>query len=116
MSELPAVVAAAPGGDRGGQAGRLGLGLRTLTPEVAARLGLDREVKGVVVTAVRPGSPAAEAGLRQGDVIVGVDRRPVTSAAQAVGALGKRRPEGHLARVRRGDASFFVAIPSPPED
>jgi hypothetical protein len=29
---------------------------------------------------------------------------------------GKRRAEGHLARVRRGDASFFVAIASPSED
>jgi serine protease Do len=42
---------------------------------------------GVVIQSVRPGSPAEDAGLAPGDVILEVDRRPVTSADQFVGAV-----------------------------
>jgi Do/DeqQ family serine protease len=114
-AELPAAEAATSG-ERRDRAGRLGLRLQTLTPDLAARLGLDRGVGGAVVTGVRPGSAAAEAGLRQRDVIVSVDRRPVTSVAQAVRQLGQRRAAGHLLRVRRGDQTFFTVVPGAGED
>ncbi|HEV8309849.1 MAG TPA: DegQ family serine endoprotease, partial [Methylomirabilota bacterium] len=54
-------------------AGRLGLELQDLTPELARRLGIP-DPKGVVVTDVRPNSPAAEAGIKEGDVIREIDR------------------------------------------
>jgi S1-C subfamily serine protease len=47
----------------------------------AVRLGLDPSVRGVVVSAVYDGQPAAKAGIVVGDVIVGVDGVPVPSAA-----------------------------------
>ena len=65
--------------------GKLGLALQTLTPDVAASLGIERGTKGAVITDVVAGSPAEQAGLRPGDVIVEVDRRPVASADEAVG-------------------------------
>lgn len=40
-----------------------------LTANIRQQLGLNSQVKGVVVTAVPDGSPAADAGLRRGDVI-----------------------------------------------
>src|SRR5262249_32623867 len=52
----------------------LGLAVQTLTPELAENLNLDKGLKGVVVTQVEPGGPAAEAGLRRGDVILEVNR------------------------------------------
>ena len=58
----------------------LGLTVQTLTPEIAENLGLERGLKGVVVTQVEPGSPADEAGLRRGDVILEVNREPVKDA------------------------------------
>lgn len=59
----------------------LGLSVRDLTPEAARRLGLSGQ-EGVVVTAVRPGSPAAQAGLVSGDVVRRVGNRPVRNAEE----------------------------------
>ena len=94
------------------QKAKLGLGLSSMTPMLAERIGVDPKVKGAVITSVRDGSPAQEAGLQQGDVIVEVDRKPVASADEAVKTLGNDRAGGHLVRVRRGDAALFVVIPA----
>jgi serine protease Do len=92
--------------------GKLGLTLQTLTPDLSDRLGIDKASKGAVITAVRPGSSAAKAGLRTGDVIVEVDRQQVASADDAAKRLGSRRAGGHLARILRGDGSLFVVVPA----
>jgi serine protease Do len=55
---------------------RLGLGVQDLTPEIAAALGIT-DKHGVLITAVEPDSPAAEAGLRKGDLILEFNQRPV---------------------------------------
>ena len=55
---------------------RLGLGVQDLTPELAAALGIT-DKHGVLVTGVEPDSPAAEAGLRKGDLILEFNQRPV---------------------------------------
>jgi serine protease Do len=47
------------------------------TPEIRSQLRAPDSVKGVVVDSVRPGSPADDAGLTQGDVILEVNRKPV---------------------------------------
>ena len=57
--------------------GQLGVAIQPMTPELASNFGLS-EVRGVVVNAVTPNSPAARAGIRQGDVIVGFNGEPVT--------------------------------------
>jgi serine protease Do len=91
--------------------GKIGLALQTLTPDVAASLGLDRGTKGAVITDIVTGSPAEQAGLRPGDVIVEIDRRPVASADEAVAALhGAARGGGHLLRVRGPNGTRFVTI------
>ena len=56
----------------------------------AARLGLDPSVRGVVVSAVYEGQPAAKAGIVVGDVIVALDGTPVRSAAAFEKALEDR--------------------------
>jgi serine protease Do len=95
----------------GASSEQLGLAVQTLTAEIAENLGLDRGVRGVVVTEVEPDGPAAEAGLRRGDVIAEVNRRPVHNAAQyekAVKMSGKGKSVLFL--VRRGDNTIFLAI------
>ncbi len=92
------------------QGSDLGLTVSEITPATAKKLSLKQE-KGVVVTAVKPGSPADEAGLRQGDVILEVNRIPVTTLAAYNEALGQAE-EGRnaLFLVQRGEMRrFFVA-------
>jgi serine protease Do len=56
--------------------GWLGVQIESLTPDMAAAIGIS-EPKGAIVASVVPDSPAAKAGIRQGDVIVGLDGRGV---------------------------------------
>jgi S1-C subfamily serine protease len=58
----------------------------------AVRLGLDPSVRGVVVSAVYDGQPAAKAGIVVGDVIVGLDGAPVPSAAAFATRLARLEP------------------------
>jgi S1-C subfamily serine protease len=60
--------------------------------QAAARLGLDPSVRGVVVSAVYDGQPAARAGIVVGDVIVRIDGTAVRSAADFEDALAEREP------------------------
>ncbi|HLY36998.1 MAG TPA: DegQ family serine endoprotease [Candidatus Binatia bacterium] len=94
-----------------GTAEDLGMTVQTLTPEIAENLGIDRGLKGVVVTQVDPGGSAADAGLRRGDVILEVNRQPVKDAdayRKAVKAVGKGKSVLFL--VRRGDNTIFLAV------
>ena len=59
------------------QRGYLGVGLQPLDENIAASLGLPKD-SGEIVRSVQPGDPAAKAGIQQGDVIVSVNRQPVT--------------------------------------
>jgi serine protease Do len=58
---------------------RVGIALEPLTPVLAKQLGLDANVKGVVVGDIVPGSPAEKAGLKPGDVITGFNGLTVAS-------------------------------------
>jgi len=57
--------------------GQLGIAIEPVTPELASKLGM-QEVRGVMVGAVAPNSPAARAGIRDGDVILAFSGTPVT--------------------------------------
>ncbi len=77
---------------------RWGVGLADMTPDLREQLQAPRELHGAVVQQVQPGSPADNAGLQSGDVIVEVDRKPVQSAADVQKALGSV-PKGQDALV-----------------
>ena len=109
IAELKDEEVAVAGG--GGTVERLGISVQTLTPDLAENLGLDRTLKGVVVTQVDPEGPGAEAGLRRGDVILEVNRQPVKDADAYRKAL-KEAGDGKsvLFLVRRGDNTIFLAV------
>jgi serine protease Do len=85
-----------------------GMKVQNLTPEIAEQLGLEDE-KGVVVSGVESGSPAEEAGIRRGDVILETDKQPVKDVKELQQRLGEAK-KGALLLVRRGDATLYVAI------
>jgi len=102
-------------GARGGESAvgsNLGLRLAPLTERDRSRLGLPRDVGGALIADVRPGSAAGRSGLRGGDVIVSVNRRPVTSVDDVTDALEAARRDGEraLLLVRRGEGQQFVTL------
>jgi len=93
-----------------GEEGDLGLTVQPLTPEVAQGMGLNR-AEGLVITEVKPGSAADDAGLREGDVITEVNRRPVKTLADYNREMARsNKGQSVLFLVRRGDSSVFLAL------
>jgi serine protease Do len=90
--------------------GDLGLTVQPITPRLAENLGLDR-AEGLVITAVRPGGAADEAGLRSGDVIVEINREPVKNLADYRRELARNeKAKSVLLLVRRGQSNLFLAL------
>ncbi|HUL78180.1 MAG TPA: Do family serine endopeptidase [Vicinamibacteria bacterium] len=109
LGTFPDQEAAEPRADEGH--GRLGAGVRTLTPDVAQGLDMPADAHGAVIVRVEPGSPADAAGLRERDVVVSVDGQPVASAEAFRAAVEKARSGDVLRlRVRRGPGYLFVAV------
>ncbi len=93
---------------------RWGLGLSDLTPDVRQQVQAPQDVQGAVVGRVQPGSPADNAGIQRGDIIVSVNRKPVDNAEQASQAL-KSIPAGQDALVlvwSQGGNTFRVLHPN----
>ncbi len=111
LGELPATQASAAENEGGGASQALqGLSVDNLTPDIARQLDLPRTTHGVVITNVRPGSAADDAGLRRGDVIQEVDRKPVHSVDefnQAVSQLGKQPV---LLLINRGGSTLYLVV------
>jgi serine protease Do len=95
----------------GGQREQLGVTVEPLTSEWASQLGLDRTVKGLVVTDVDPASPAAEAGIQEEDVIAEVNQQAVRSASDLRSALRRSDSRPALLLVHRDGRSLFLAVP-----
>jgi serine protease Do len=100
--------AARPDGGRGSSL--LGLDVRPLTPELARRLNLPFS-EGAVVAQVADGSPAAEAGIQQGDVIREINRQRIRSVSDFE-RLTKDVKDGDRLTVllQRGPSSLYVAF------
>jgi serine protease Do len=92
----------------------LGLSLQTLTPQIGRAVGLPSTARGVIITAVDPSSDAADKGLRRGDLIISVNRQPVTSSQGLLAAVANARRAGRtsiLLLVKRGRApEAFIGI------
>ncbi len=88
----------------------LGLAVQPVTPAIADSLGLDRP-EGVLIALVKSGSTADEAGLRQGDVILEIDREPIRNLEDYRKAIVEiKRDKGILFLVRRGEITLFFAL------
>ena len=92
--------------------GSFGFSLAPVSPEARQQLGIKDGVKGALIAAVEPGSPADEQGLRAGDVIQQVGREPVETPKEAAAKLkdAKDSKKPVLMKVYREGSTRFVAI------
>jgi serine protease Do len=100
--------------DSGANTGKLGLAVDDLDENARQQLNVPAEVHGAAIANVRPGSPAEDAGLQPGDVVVEVNRKPVTSAEQFASAV-HAVPEGKdilLLVWSKGNDSYRVLHPT----
>ncbi len=94
----------------------LGMEFSGLTDEARKTFKIKDSVRGVIVTSVDPGSPAAERGLRPGDVLEEVNHQPVDKPADVAKAIEDAKKEGSnkpaLLLVSNGEGvARFVAVP-----
>ena len=93
---------------------RLGMRLLAINPAVAEELGVEQVDSGVLVMAVEKEAPADAAGLRPGDIIVGVGKKPVGTPGEIVSALraaGEAGNETVALRVYRDGSYQFISVP-----
>ncbi|MBN8910440.1 MAG: PDZ domain-containing protein, partial [Rhodospirillales bacterium] len=113
VGEMPNERLASAGSGQHERHGQVGLALAPLSPEMRNQLDLPDGTKGAVVQGVRPGSPAEQAGLQPGDVIVGVNTKPVSNPAEAAAAM-RHSLEGKggaiALRVIRDGQPVFVGV------
>ncbi|HJQ71075.1 MAG TPA: Do family serine endopeptidase [Blastocatellia bacterium] len=88
--------------------GKIGISVQTITPEQASTLKIK---SGAVVMTVQPGSPAAESGITQGDVIHKINRFDVTSAQTLIRALEQLKGETQIVlQIERSGQLSFVPV------
>jgi len=92
----------------------LGIEVRDITPELMGRLNLESD-RGAVVMDVEPASPAAEEGVRPEDIIVEVNRQPVSNVAEFRKAVESVKPGDWIMLLLRRDEQTRIAhIEKPP--
>jgi serine protease Do len=90
---------------------RIGLALAPLSPDLSNQLDVPEGTKGAVVRTVEPGSPADQAGLQAGDVIVGVGGKKVASPSEAASAIRSAAKDHAVAlRIIRNGQAAFVGV------
>jgi serine protease Do len=100
--EAESARATSPDAEPEEQAGEgFGMTVTALTSDMARRLRVPSGTEGVVISDVEAGSPAQRAGLARGDVLLQVNRRPVTSVSEAARELG---------RVASGSTAFMLIL------
>lgn len=92
--------------------GQLGVVIQDLTPELAQAFDLDDQRGGAVVADVQEDSAAEKAGLKEGDIVIAIDGKPVASSAELRNAVGLRRVGDSikLKVLREGKARQLKAV------
>jgi serine protease Do len=104
--------------DRGGRPTEIpgtGLKLSAITPELRERFSVGADVQGVLVVEVEPNSPAAERGVRAGDVIVEVQQEPVSTPAEVQERVNRVRQSGRqnvLMLIDGQQGLRFIPVPA----
>jgi len=101
------------GGEDGQPNGKIGIEIGNLTAEARQQFNVPEQVHGVLVQNVRSGSPADDAGLQPGDVILEVNRKPAESASQFASAVHQDKDGKELLMLvwSKGNSSYRTIHP-----
>jgi S1-C subfamily serine protease len=90
---------------------QFGLAVQELSPPLRRDLGLGENLAGVMVSQVEQGSVAEEAGVRQRDVILEVNRQRVPDVSSDRLALQRtKKGKAALLLIRREESTFFLTL------
>lgn len=87
-----------------------GMEVEVLSPDLARQLGYSQKEEGVVITKVKPGSVAAQAGLRPGFLIQAVNHKKVTTVDEFNESIGSAENKRLLLLIRHGNMTRFYSI------
>ncbi|MFQ5597292.1 MAG: DegQ family serine endoprotease [Nitrospiria bacterium] len=88
-----------------------GIEVTTLTDELGREFDLEKDLRGVIVLSVSPGSPAGESGLKRGDLIMEINRQAVQDISSYEMTLSKAKEDAPiLLLVGRKDRTFFLTV------
>jgi serine protease Do len=96
--------------DASDKATSLGAYLANLNPEIRKHQGIPKSVQGVLVSRVKPNSPAADNDIEAGDVIVQINQLPVLHPQDAIDRLTALKGKAVLLLISRHGDNRFVAI------
>jgi serine protease Do len=109
LGELPVEQAAVQKDSSGAKSELSGIAVQDLDARTARQLGVPATTGGVVITNVNPSSAAADAGLRRGDVIQEVNRKPVHNTSDFESAMRNSKDQT-LLLVNRQGSTMYVAV------
>lgn len=87
-----------------------GVGVGDITAQLRDQLQIPPGVKGAIITSIDPDSPSAQQGLREGDIILDLDKKPVANADEAVKLSEQIKGPSVLVRIWRNGRTTFVAV------
>jgi len=90
--------------------GKLGLSLQPLTPQLARQLELKDAASGLVVTGVQDGSPADDAGIQKGDIILQINRQEIKTAVELQSAVARAKGNSLLLLINREGQTLFLTV------
>jgi serine protease Do len=89
---------------------KLGLSVQELTRDLANSLRI-KETKGIVVSDVKPGGIADDAGIMRGDILLEVNDSKIQTVQDYEKAVSQPSKGGYLRfRIRRGDSALIIAV------
>lgn len=88
----------------------LGMTVEEITPEIAQKLGIPDE-SGLIVVQVEGNSPAAEAGIKQGDIVLEIDQQPVKQLKDYRNNIkGYKKDDTILFLIKRGSSTIYLTL------
>jgi serine protease Do len=89
---------------------KLGMTVQELTPELAKSLNIEDQ-KGLIVSSVQPGSPAATSGIKRGTIILEVNQQQIGKLSELKKILDQIKPgDNLLLLVKEGEHTRYVVL------